>query len=316
MGLDLPSEPEEPEEPDRLRDRATGRPQARDLPDPDERGRVYEAMRARVSAPDEIARYVSAETQEEARPGRSYWDEVPGFLGKAQEHRRRWPEGPQAAPDCSADPAGSFRSRGGFYLTPERHAETVAAIDRVHKAEPTITADMQAVERENRHGGWLAGLEFCRKGDARLKEKVAEKLEAEPSMAVTKAMREVADAIRFTYCFPPGNYTMGYHHIREQLTTRGYQMYYSENSWTKPEYKGINTRWVTAEGQRFEVQFHSPESFHAKHHVTHAAYEGIRDPTTSRAERRELHAFQREVCSRIQVPDDAADIPNYRREGF
>ena len=54
---------------------------------------------------------------------------------------------------------------------------------------------------------------------------------------------------------------------------------------------------MTPEGQRFEVQFHTPDSFHAKHHVTHLAYERIRDPTTSRAELRELHAFQREVSS-------------------
>ncbi len=307
MALDLPSEPEEP---DRVRGRRADRPQGRGLPDPDERGRVYEAVRA----------HVSAETREEASPGRprgeNYWDKAPGFLERAAEYLRRWPAERQAAPDCPADPPGSFRSRGGFYLSPERHAEAVTAIGRVREAEPTISADMEAAERENRHGGWLAGLKFRLKGDDRLKEKVAEKLEAEPPMAVTKAIREVADVIRFTYCFQPENYTAGYCDIKEQLTARGYQIYYSENSWTKAEYKGINTRWVTAEGQRFEVQFHSPESFHAKHHVTHAAYEGIRDPTTSRAERRELHAFQREVCSCIQVPDGAADIPNYRREGF
>ena len=45
-------------------------------------------------------------------------------------------------------------------------------------------------------------------------------------------------------------------------------MYYSKNYWADPEYKGINTRWLTAEGQRFEVQFHTPDSFHAKHDVT------------------------------------------------
>jgi hypothetical protein len=48
-------------------------------------------------------------------------------------------------------------------------------------------------------------------------------------------------------------------------------VYYSKNYWTDAEYKGINTRWVTAEGQRFEVQFHTPDSFHAKHQVTHLA---------------------------------------------
>jgi len=73
---------------------------------------------------------------------------------------------------------------------------------------------------------------------------------------------------------------------------------------------------VTAEGQRFEVQFHTPDSFHAKHQVTHLAYERIRDPTTSRAELRELHAFQREVSSLIEIPDEAVRIPDFMKEGF
>ena len=60
----------------------------------------------------------------------------------------------------------------------------------------------------------------------------------------------------------------------------------------------------------------TPDSFHAKNHVTHLAYERLRDTSTSRAELRELHAFQREVYSRIQAPDGAADIPDYRKEGF
>ena len=37
------------------------------------------------------------------------------------------------------------------------------------------------------------------------------------------------------------------------------------------------------------------------------------DPTTSRAELRELHAFQREVSSWIQIPDGAADILDYKK---
>jgi hypothetical protein len=50
--------------------------------------------------------------------------------------------------------------------------------------------------------------------------------------------------------------------------------------------------------------------------VTHLAYERIRDTSTSRAELGELHAFQREVSSWIQVPDGAVGIPDYRKEGF
>ena len=39
---------------------------------------------------------------------------------------------------------------------------------------------MQATERENTCGGWLAGLEHRLKGEDRLKEKIAEELENAP----------------------------------------------------------------------------------------------------------------------------------------
>jgi len=64
------------------------------------------------------------------------------------------------------------------------------------------------------------------------------------------------------------------------------------------------------------VQFHTPESFHARQYVTHGAYERTRNPLTSDVERAGLEAFQREVSSRIQVLDRATDIPNFKREGF
>lgn len=73
---------------------------------------------------------------------------------------------------------------------------------------------------------------------------------------------------------------------------------------------------MTQEGQRFEVQAHTPDSFHAKQHVTHAAYERIRDRLTSDAERAELKSFQRETSSRIEIPDGAPNIPDYEEKGF
>jgi hypothetical protein len=70
------------------------------------------------------------------------------------------------------------------------------------------------------------------------------------------------------------------------------------------------------EEQRFEVQVHTPESFHAKHYVTHDSYERIRDARTSDDERTELKAFQREVCSHIEAPGGAADIPDFKKDGL
>jgi hypothetical protein len=236
--LDLPDQPDEPGRAEVARDRSAGQPRTRELPDPEERGRAYEAARA----------HVSAETAEEASPGRrpdatdqrSYWNEVPRFMEMRADQVRRWPS-EQCAVDRSADPPGSYRSDGGFYLNPARHAETVRTIGRVREVEPGISADMQATEQENGYGGWLAGFERRLKGEDRLKEKVAERLEGEPDKTSAEILRKVPDAIRYTFCSRPETYTRGYYDIKDGLESRGYQMYESSNSWDGAEYKGINT---------------------------------------------------------------------------
>jgi hypothetical protein len=175
---------------------------------------------------------------------------------------------------------------------------------------------MGQAERENACGGWLAGLEFCLKGEDRLKEKIAEKIEHEPDRRPSEAVGDINDAIRYTFCFDPSKCTDGYWDLKGRLEANDFKMVYSKNYWRDdPEYKGINTRWVTAEGQRFEVQFHTPESFHAKQQVTHRAYERSRNRLTGRSERLELEAFQREVCTFVTVPGEVGSIPDYKEEG-
>ena len=313
--VDVPDQPDEAGRAERARDASAARPQIREMPDPEERGRVYEAARAHVSA--ETAERAATSRQPDATEQGSYWDEVPKFREMWADHERRWPERQAIAErDRSADPAGTYRSQGGFKLDPERHAETIVGIGRIRETEPSISADMQAVERENTCGGWLAGFDRHIKGDDRLKEKVAEQVAAEPDKSSSAILRKIPDALRFTCCFEPDNYIRGHHDIKARLEDAGHEMYQSTNYWADPEYKGINTRWVTQHGQRFEVQFHTQESFHAKEVLTHRAYERIRDPTTSRPELRELHAFQREVSASIQIPHGAAYIPDFKKEGF
>ena len=309
--LDLPEEPGRPEH----AEGGTGRSRPREMPDPDERERVYEAVRAHVSP--EMQDQTEVGQQPDRNDGRSYWDQVPRLLEMRRDYQERWPADQQPVADCSADPPGSYRSHGGFYLKPDRHAEAVALIGRVRQTEPTISADMEQVEQENTQGGHLAGFKFCLKENDRLKEKVAEGLstvgpDAEPG----EILQQVPDAIRYTFCLRSETYTTGYFDITERLESLGYEMYESKNSWNAAEYKGINTRWVTLERQRFEVQVHTPESFHAKQYITHVAYERIRNPLTSDEERTELKAFEREVYSHIEVPDGAGDIPGFKKEGF
>jgi virulence-associated protein VapD len=313
--LDLPDQPDEAGRPVQAdaggADRPT--PKSRDMPDPDERGRAYEAVLANVSA--ETRQWAEQDRRPDGAEQGRYWSELPRLREMWADHERRWPER-QHAVDRSHDPAGSYRSDGGFYLNPEQHAEASESIRRVRETEQPISADMQAIAKENTHGGWLEGFKHCIKGDDRLKEKIAEQRGAESDESAADVLRRIPDAVRYTYCFERENYVGGYYDIKARLESFGYELYQSTNYWTDPEYKGINTRWVTQQGQRFEVQFHTPESFHAKHDVTHIAYERIRDTTTSRAEKRELHEFQKQVSALIEVPEGATDIPNYRKEGF
>jgi hypothetical protein len=248
---------------------------------------------------------------------RNYWTELPRFRDEWAEHVVKWPDSRAAAfVDRSRDQAGSWRGDGDQYLSPEQHAEANDLIAEVAEAEKKLTGHMKEIEDGNRHGGRLVGLEHRLKGEERLKEKIAEKIEHEPGKSVPRALRQVADAVRYTFCFELDQYSGGYRDVTQRLESRDCRMIFSRNSWhDNPEYKGINTRWVSPDGQRFEVQFHTSESHHAKEQVTHFSYERLRNPLTSADERPELSSFQREVCSWIDEPRGVAAIADYRLKG-
>lgn len=259
--------------------------------------------------PDELDR------RPEAR-SRDYWSEVPRFLQTWVEHERRWPAERAAPIDRSRDPAGSWRGDGNQYLSPEQNAQADDVIARVQRAEESVTADMKKVEQENACGGRLEGFDFRLKGQDRMKEKIAEKVESQPDRTAAEAVTGISDAIRYTFCFELTNFVGAYWDAKERLEAREYQMVYSENHWRDdPQYKGINTRWETSDGQRFEVQFHTSESYHAKQEVTHASYERIRNPLTSDDERGGLKAFQQDVSFWIAAPEGVETIPHYREKG-
>lgn len=247
----------------------------------------------------------------------NYWSEVSRFVRAWTDHVRRWPaERVAAVVDRARDPAGSWRGDGNQYLDPEQHAQCNEVIAGVGRSEKKLTERMGEVQSENAYVGWLEGLGHRLKGEERLKEKIANELGVTPVMTPKDAINKLNDAIRYTFCFESGNYADGYWDVKQRLETGEYRLVYSKNHWRDdPEYKGINTRWVTPEGQRFEVQFHTAESYDAKQEVTHGSYERLRNPLTEDEERSELEAFQREVSSWVTVPEGAREIPDYGMRG-
>ncbi|MGH3399105.1 MAG: hypothetical protein ACRDPO_30920, partial [Streptosporangiaceae bacterium] len=201
------------------------------------------------------------------------------------------------------DPPGSWRGDGERFLRPERNAEADRQIAATHSHEKGITETLKRIEQDNTCGGALAGLEHCLKGADRIKAKIWDKTEARAGLSVADAAGQVKDAVRYTFRFEADAYVRGYAEVRERLGSAGCRMTYSRNDWlTNPEYKGVNTRWVTPDGGRFELQFHTPESLDAKENRTHRAYERFRSLSVSRPEEEDLRAYQHYVNAAVPRP--------------
>jgi hypothetical protein len=237
-------------------------------------------------------------------------------------------EGEQAGPDEGDDRSGPAdeadeadesdeavqAERAVAYPDAVRAVYRAYAIDQgcaeVEKIEKdTVTPAMLRIEAEDPDRS-LVGLENRLKEKERLCQKVA-KASDELGRSVDDAFAMIKDAIRYTLCYPDDRYTPGVYADCERLEGLGFERVDRENSWTKEQYKGINSRWrVPESGQLFEVQFHTEASYAAKEE-THPAYEKLRVGVPTKAEQRELEEFQKQVTARIPIPPGAAEIPDY-----
>jgi hypothetical protein len=238
-----------------------------------------------------------------------------------------------APPDLPDIPSEAARladadQRVGNQTPAERSAEYKATVeaeyrqeavdrgcDRVREIERTVvTPAMLGIEAED-PGRRLAGLENCLKGRERLAEKVIKQLAAQPDLTPNEAFLGVKDAIRYTFQYDEDKYAVGATADCERLKAKGFELVNLRNTWSREEYKGVNSWWrEPVSGLLLEVQFHTQASYEAKQ-LTHAAYERIRDPGTPDVEVDRLRAFQREVFDNVPIPPNAADISRLSEGG-
>lgn len=232
------------------------------------------------------------------------------FRAEWSSHEVRWPAEARKPVDRSGDPEGSWRGDSGRFLDSAANAEVEKRCEQIASAERTVLSpamrEIEACDPERR----LVGFEHRLKGLDRIKDKVAAQLQSQPELTNAQAMATVKDAVRFTFCYGQERYAAGVHADTERLESRGFEQVELRNSWADAHYKGINSRWREQRtGLTFEVQFHTDISFEAKQ-LTHAAYERIRDPQTTKGERIELEELQRNVTDKVDIPKNAADIRN------
>jgi hypothetical protein len=321
VGIDRPDDPDVP--PDEHSDLPANRPPAETRSRQD----YYADLRAATAAaertepsgrPEPGARAKPAEPTEnghQTQPTATWEQTAELSRWMWTEHKRRWPPDERPPVDRSNDPPGSWRGDGDRVLKPADNERIEAACDRIADRErEKITPAMRAIESQDPHRH-LTGLEHCRKGRDRIKEKVSDNMRA-LTISADDALSNVPDTIRYTFQYDEARYTLGVRTDITLLEDQGFRLGVLRNYWSGAQYKGINSQWTEPDtGQRFEVQFHTRISFEAKQ-ITHGAYERLRsDQKPDKFEQMVLEAFQEKVTSEVPTPPGAADIPDYPKRG-
>jgi hypothetical protein len=182
--------------------------------------------------------------------------------------------------------------------------------------ERGLTPAMRRIESQLDYGHLADETEeYALKSPERFKEKLTERSQRFANADLSDLAAEIHDGIRYTFVFEFEHYTAGVDLAQGKLAEAGYGHIETKPGWHGDEYKGVNSQWRDpASGLRFEVQFHTDESWSAKQ-TTHWAYEKIRLTSTSVEETESLRSYQRETSATVRIPPGVLDIPAYKKEG-
>ncbi|MDR2932896.1 MAG: hypothetical protein LBV27_07285 [Oscillospiraceae bacterium] len=138
------------------------------------------------------------------------------------------------------------------------------AYNRAVMYEPPITDQIKRVS--DQVGMEAAGLDFRIKARDSYERKVK---------AGTGTIKEVRDILRYTLTASADDMADKMRKCIETLGKEGYNTIVIKNYWNKPynPYNGVNTFVVSPDGQVFELQYHTPESFALKNGKLHDLYE-------------------------------------------
>ena len=325
MGIDRPHDADVPpdKDPNHPADRVPAEPRFRQEYDVDLRAAAMQKRTESAGRPEPGARSKPGEQTEPAAPPKareqaqpaSNWEET-AELSRWMwtEYKRRWPPEERPPVDRSKDLPGSWHGEGDRVLKPADNEQVETACDRIaDREEKTISPALRAIESQDPDRR-LVGIENCRKGRDRIKEKVAKSM-AEKGLDPEGAISRVPDTIRYTFQYDEARYTRGVREDISRMREQGFELDICKNSWLSDQYKGINSQWIEPDtGQRFEVQFHTRISFEAKQ-ITHPAYERLRALKADKFEELVLEAFQKKVTAEVPVPPGAADIADYPERG-
>ncbi|MEU5424059.1 hypothetical protein AB0H73_00400 [Streptomyces olivoreticuli] len=222
--------------------------------------------------------------------------------------------------DVGAWQGSKEKSEDHLTLTADQNRQVTARWEAAEKARGRLDGIMSGIEqRSASHGGRLEGLEYSLKGVDSFRRKAA--VAAKRDGDVEDICENVEDLNRYTLTFDAENYVRGTKQTYAELRARGYEPISEHNTWEDPVYKGVNTSWEHPETEeKFELQFHTPESFKAKSD-NHELYELARsgkfedfntemEPKRSEAYQEASDLLQNERYENVRVPPGVEELDN------
>ncbi|MDT4893296.1 MAG: hypothetical protein QOE97_2331 [Pseudonocardiales bacterium] len=167
-------------------------------------------------------------------------------------------------------------------------------------------------------GGKREGQDYALKDQDGLAGKIAEELAKltkdgqDPKEAMQKldVASVVGDALRFTIIYPFEGFTQKVLGAMSELEKLGYKAEKVGNTFKNPDamYRGINTNWRAGKGIKWELQFHTDDSFVAKQKKNHGPYEGARILKDGDSRKGILEKQMKKVSAGIATPEQLDQV--------
>ncbi|KXG78277.1 minor capsid protein [Thermotalea metallivorans] len=183
------------------------------------------------------------------------------------------------------------------------------AYEKIVAHEPKITADLQDISKSTEVE--MVGLEYRLKSKESYMRKVnSDSKNSLDSKIIDDTIANTNDVIRYTYQADGDKLVDAFTAVTREMEAKGYLRHKLKNTWSdkRNPYKGINGIFVSPEGQKFEVQFHTPESFELKNGKLHKLYEEYRLDSTTPERKFELVKEMFTLSSKLTKPKDIEKI--------
>ena len=132
-----------------------------------------------------------------------------------------------------------------------------------------------------------------------------------------KFLRQAAnhnnDTLRYTFILPLEKYSIKVEQVLSDLRNVDYLIEKIWNAWRLDKtpfdrgYRGINAAVISSQKQKFELQFHTEESYRLKTD-THNFYQELRSNKTTEKRKNEIVGLMVELAKKIPIPKEVKNL--------